>query len=137
VGEALDGGEAEADVILAVLTLLAGLALGVGAMVWFERRNRAQALSRRSAVNRIAFPFAGESLSEPALAAALRIAHAEGATLMPVYLALVPMHLSADVPLPAEAAVALPLLEAVEQRALRPSIRASSVGAPCATRCAS
>jgi hypothetical protein len=113
-------------VILAVLALLVGLALGVGAMLWLQRRNRAQALSRRSAAHRIAFPFAGESLSEPALAAALRIAHAEGATLMPVYLALVPMRLSADVPLPAEAAVALPLLEAVEQRALRAHVPVDS-----------
>jgi hypothetical protein len=113
--------------IAAVLVaLLLGLALGAGAMLAFERRAQARALSRRTAASRIAFPFTGEDLSEPALAAALRIAHAEGATLIPVYLALVPMRLPADVPLPAEAAVALPLLEAVEQRALRAGVPVDS-----------
>jgi hypothetical protein len=112
--------------IAALLALLVGLVLGGGTMLALERRNRARALSRSSAANRIAFPFTGEDLSEPALAAALRIAHAEGATLMPVYLALVPMRLSAEVPLPAEAAVALPLLEAIEQRATRAHVPVDS-----------
>ncbi len=36
---------------------------------------------------------------------------------MPAYLAIVPMHLPLDTPLPKEASGALPLLEAIEQRA--------------------
>jgi hypothetical protein len=112
--------------VIALATLLVGLALGAGLALALERRRRGQALSRRSAVRRIAFPFTGERLSEQTLVAALRLARAEGATLMPVYLALVPMRLPADVPLPAEAAVALPLLEAVEQRATRAQVPVDS-----------
>jgi nucleotide-binding universal stress UspA family protein len=77
-------------------------------------------------VRRIAFPFTGERLSEPALVAALRLARAEGATLMPVYLALVPMRLADDVPLPAECDVAFQLLEAVEERATRAEVPVDS-----------
>lgn len=112
--------------IAAVVALLVGLALGTALALALERRRRTRALSRRSAVRRIAFPFTGEGLSEPALGAALRIAQAEGATLMPVYLALVPMRLPPDVPLPSEAAQALPLLEAVEQRATRAQVPVDS-----------
>ncbi len=104
----------------------AGLTAGAGAALGIERRRRGHALSRRAPVRRIAFPFTGEGLSEPALVAALRLARAEGATLMPVYLALVPMRLSAEVPLPSEAAHALPLLEAIEQRALRAQVPVDS-----------
>jgi hypothetical protein len=113
-------------VIAAVVALLVGAALGTVAALEIERRRRGRALSRRSPVGRIAFPFTGEGLSEPALVAALRLARAEGATLMPVYLALVPLRLPADVPLPAEAEQALPLLEAVEQRALRAHVPVDS-----------
>jgi hypothetical protein len=128
-------------VILAVVALLAvgagaafsvalaagaGLIAGAGVALGIERRRRARALSRRAPVHRIAFPFTGEGLSEPALLAALRLARAEGATLMPVYLALVPMRLSAEVPLPSEAAQALPLLEAIEQRARRAQVPVDS-----------
>ncbi|HEY7830160.1 MAG TPA: universal stress protein [Solirubrobacteraceae bacterium] len=112
--------------IAAVVALLVGLALGALAALEFERRRRGRALSRRAPVHRIAFPFTGEGLSEPALVAALRLARAEGATLMPVYLALVPLRLSVEVPLPVEAAQALPLLEAIEQRALRAHVPVDS-----------
>jgi hypothetical protein len=119
-------GEGAAAVILAVVALLAGLALGTVGVLARERRRRGRALSRRVEVRRIAFPFTGEQLSEQALVAALRLARAEGATLMPVYLALVPMRLDIDVPLPSEAAVALPLLEAVEQRATHAEVPVDS-----------
>ncbi len=112
--------------MIAVAALLVGLALGAGLALALERRGRGRALSRRSPVRRIAFPFTGERLSEQALVAALRLARAEGATLMPVYLALVPMRLPSDVPLPAEASVALPLLEVVEQRATRAQVPVDS-----------
>jgi hypothetical protein len=105
---------------VAVAMLLLGLALGAGCMAAFEHLGRQRALARRSSVRTIAFPFTAGGLSEAALLAALRIASAEHATLMPVYLALVPRRLPADVPLQAECDdVALPMLEAVEQRAAR------------------
>jgi hypothetical protein len=109
-----------------VLAAAAGLIAGAGAALGIERRRRGRALSRRAPVRRIAFPFTGEGLAEPALVAALRLARAEGATLMPVYLALVPMRLSAEVPLPAEAAQATALLEAIEQRALSANVPVDS-----------
>ena len=58
---------------------------------------------------------------------------------MPAYLARVPRTLPLDAPLPAQCLQAMPLLEAIEQRASsagrRRSTRASSAGAPTATRC--
>jgi nucleotide-binding universal stress UspA family protein len=66
---------------------------------------------------RILFPFVGSALSRRALDAALRLARAEDATLLPVFLARVPLTLPLDSPLPRQAAVCLPLQEAIEQRA--------------------
>jgi nucleotide-binding universal stress UspA family protein len=68
---------------------------------------------------RILFPFVATALSRRALDAALRLARAEEATLVPVFLARVPMHLPMDAPLPRQAGVALPLQEAIEHRARR------------------
>jgi len=109
------------SVLTGALVAVAFLA-GLAAALALERWRRDRALRRRERVRRIAFPFTGEGLSEPALAAALRLARAEGATLMPVYLALVPLRLAVDVPLPVEADVALTLLEAIEQRAARAEV---------------
>ena len=68
---------------------------------------------------RILFPFAGSALSRRALDAALRLARAEDAVLVPVFLARVPLHLPLDAPLPRQAEVANALQEAIEQRAGR------------------
>ncbi|MFI5004931.1 MAG: hypothetical protein ACHQE6_07950 [Solirubrobacterales bacterium] len=111
---------------LAVVLIVAALGVGFAAALGLERRRRTRALHGSARVRRIAFPFTGEGLSEPALAAALRLARAEGATLMPVYLALVPLRLSVDVPLRSECDVALPLLDAIEQRAARAEVPVDS-----------
>jgi len=66
---------------------------------------------------RVLFPFVGSALSRRALDAALRLARAEDATLLPVFLARVPMTLPLDSPLPRQAAIAIPLQEAIEHRA--------------------
>jgi hypothetical protein len=66
---------------------------------------------------RILFPFTATGLSTRALDAALRLARAEEATLMPVFLALVPRHLPLDTPLTRQSGPALSLQEAIEQRA--------------------
>jgi nucleotide-binding universal stress UspA family protein len=68
---------------------------------------------------RILFPFVASALSSSALEAALRLAGAEGATLMPVFLARVPMNLPLQAPLPKQSGSALMLQEAIEQRAAR------------------
>ncbi len=58
--------------------------------------------------------------------AALRLAVAEDATLMPAYLASVPLTLPLDAPLPARAEAVLPLMEAIEQRAARRGVAVDS-----------
>jgi nucleotide-binding universal stress UspA family protein len=68
-------------------------------------------------VHRILLPFTGTEISRRALDAALRLSRAEDATLMPAYLAEVPMRLPLDCAIPNEAAMAMPMLEAIEQRA--------------------
>jgi nucleotide-binding universal stress UspA family protein len=106
--------------LMAVLALLA-LALAA-ALAWTARGWRARRHALAPGPHRILFPFLGQSLSETALEAALRLARAEGATLVPVYLAQVPMYLPLDTPLPRQSATALTMLEAVEQRAQRAGV---------------
>ncbi|HWE12021.1 MAG TPA: universal stress protein [Solirubrobacteraceae bacterium] len=77
----------------------------------------APALVPEPGARRILFPFVASGLSRRALDAALRLASAEGATLLPVFLARVPLHLPLDSQLPRQAAIAVPLQEAIEQRA--------------------
>jgi hypothetical protein len=111
---------------LAIVLVAVALAVGYMAALRLERRRRNRALRGRTQVRRIAFPFTGEGLSEPTLAAALRLARAEGATLMPVYLALVPLRLSVEVPLRSECDLALPMLETIERRAARAEVPVDS-----------
>lgn len=66
---------------------------------------------------RILLPFTNQAISRRAFEAAIRLAQAEGATLMPAFFARVPRNLPLQSPLPAACAVGMPLLEAVEQRA--------------------
>ena len=66
---------------------------------------------------RILFPFAADGLSRRALDAALRLARAEDATLVPVLLARVPLAVALDAPLPGQATAVVSLQEAIEQRA--------------------
>lgn len=67
---------------------------------------------------RILVPFAGE-LDLTVLASAIRIARAEEAVLVPAYLLLLPLELGPESAASGEVGVAMPLLEAVEQAALR------------------
>jgi hypothetical protein len=94
------------------LALLLGLAGG-----YLLARSRGE-----EPVHRILLPFTGEMISRRALDAALRLSRAEGATLMPAYLAEVPMRLPLDCAIPAQAALAMPMLEAIEQRAAREEV---------------
>ena len=67
---------------------------------------------------RILVPFTRGSLDPTVLDAAVRIARAEDATLVPAYLILIPLEFPLDAPMHREVAVAMPLLEAVERTAL-------------------
>jgi nucleotide-binding universal stress UspA family protein len=108
--------------MIAILLLVAGLALGVAAGVGIGalRARRAAALprdARPTATRQILLPFTGTTLSRRALEAAMRLAKVEEATLMPAFLATVPLHLGLETPLPRQSAIGMPLLEAIEQRA--------------------
>jgi hypothetical protein len=102
-----------AEIIAAVAAAVALAAVGVAVVATRRARRAAHPTGPR----RILFPMAGRSLSRSALDAALRIARADGATLVPAYLAPVPLHLPLDAALVRECDLAMPLLEAVEQRA--------------------
>jgi hypothetical protein len=83
------------------------------------RETRAPAPEDRPAgeAPRILFPFIAPALSRRALDAALRLARAERAVLIPAFLAPVPRWLPLDCPLPRQAAAAVATQEAIEQRA--------------------
>ncbi len=97
------------------LSVVVALGLVAGAGVALAGRRRGGAGG--DAVHHILLPFTGAEISRRALDAALRLARAEGATLMPAYLAEVPKSLPLDCAIPAEAGHAMAMLEAVEQRA--------------------
>ena len=103
--------------MIAVVLIIAGVLMvgliGVGARRWDGRPPREPG----PGAHRILFPFVATGLSRRALDAALRLARAEQATLVPVFLARVPLHLPLDAPLPRQAGLALPLQEAIEHRA--------------------
>jgi Universal stress protein family len=76
----------------------------------------------RPGAHRILVPFTGGTLDATVLDAAIRLAQAESATLVPAYLLLVPLRYPEESPLRDEVSVALPLLEAVEHAALRAGV---------------
>jgi hypothetical protein len=82
-------------------------------------RMRKPASRRPSGGKRILVPFTRGALDPTVLAAAIRIARAEEATLVPAYLIVVPFEFGADAPMGQQVGVAMPLLEAVEHAALR------------------
>jgi nucleotide-binding universal stress UspA family protein len=107
--------------VSAALIVAAALALGAaGGFAVAKRRRRKTA---GDGVHRILLPFTGTEISRRALDAALRLARAEGATLMPAYLATVPLQLPLSCALPKEAAAAMAMLEAIEQRAAAQEVR--------------
>jgi Universal stress protein family len=103
--------------MIEIALIVAALAVGVVGG-WFlpaNGRNGHKKLPRGT--RRILVPFTGTSISRRAFDASIRLARVEGATIMPAYLARVPRHLPLDAPLPAQCLSAMPLLEAIEQRA--------------------
>jgi len=97
-----------------VVALILGLA---GGYQLARARRRGKRSERPQEVHQILLPFTGTEISRRAVDAALRLARAEDATLMPAYLAAVPKQLPLDCAIPIEAARAMPMLEAIEQRA--------------------
>lgn len=101
-----------ATLTLAITLAVVLIAIGVRELLAHRPRHLTAAPSR------ILFPFVAQGLSDRGLDAALRVALTEGGTLVPVFLARVPMHLPLDASLPRECESGLPLLEVVEQRAV-------------------
>jgi hypothetical protein len=71
---------------------------------------------------RVLVPFTRGRLDPDVLAAALRIARAESATLVPAYLVVNRFEFSLDAPMQQQVEVAMPLLEAVEHAALKAGV---------------
>jgi len=104
--------------VIPVEHLLVGLALLLGLGAGFLLAlSRLRPRGRPETVHRILLPFTGSEISRRAVDAALRLARAEDATLMPAYLATVPLQLPLECSLPKEAGRAMSILEAIEQRA--------------------
>ena len=108
---------------LVILIALAGAAAGAagGALAWRRRSGLAT-----PPCERILLPFTGHGVPRRVLDAALRLANAEHATLMPAYLARVPRRLPLDAPLPRQSGIAMPVLEAIEQAATREEVPVDS-----------
>jgi nucleotide-binding universal stress UspA family protein len=101
--------------VLIALALVLGLA---GGFLLARSRLGRRAPAEPEAVHHILLPFTGTEISRRAVDAALRLSRAEGATLMPAYLAEVPKSLPLECPIPREAGQAMAMLEAIEQRAV-------------------
>jgi len=103
---------------LAIGVGIAGLLIGLAAGFWLPPHGRRPARQERPApVRRILLPFTELGISRRAFEAAVRLAQAENATIMPAFLARVPRQLPLDSPLPVQCSNGMPLLEAIEQRA--------------------
>jgi hypothetical protein len=107
----------------ALIAVIAVLAVALAAVCLRGRgRGRGRPAPLKTAppaggTRRILFPFVASALSRRALDAALRLARAEDATLLPVFLARVPRHLPLDAALPRQSGMAIATQEAIEQRA--------------------
>jgi hypothetical protein len=95
---------------------LAAALIGVAAGFWLPPHGRLPARNRPRPVRRILLPFTGQAISRRAFEAASRLSKAENATVMPAFLARVPMNLPLDTALPVQCEQGMPLLEAIEQR---------------------
>jgi len=95
------------------LAVVVTLALVAAAYLYGRRAHR----TLDAGPARILFPFAGGALSRRGLDAAVRLAVADHATLVPVFLARVPLNLPLEGPLPGQCTQGMPLLETIEQRA--------------------
>jgi nucleotide-binding universal stress UspA family protein len=105
-------------IMLVVVAVAGALVAGLVAGRWYAPQQQRQRNGRPETVGRILLPFTGTAISRRAFDAAVRLAHVENATLMPCYLATVPLNLPLDAALPAQCLRAMPLLETIEQRAI-------------------
>lgn len=105
---------------------IAGMAVGLAAGFWLPPHGRLPVRNRPKPVRRILLPFTGQAISRRAFEAAVRLAKAENATIMPAFLARVPRQLPLETALPIQCTNGMPLLEAIEQRATTQGISVDS-----------
>ena len=110
-------------IALALVGLIIGLTIGQATPHLRRRAPRSPELGR---TRQILLPFTATTLSRRALEAAIRLAKAEHATLMPAFLATVPLTLPLESPVPRKSLIAMPLLETIEQRATANGIAVDS-----------
>jgi len=103
--------------VVVIIVVFAAVALGVAAGYFLPPHGFRPARNRPRPVRRILLPFTRQEISTRAFEAAVRLARAENATIMPAFLARVPRTLPIDAPLPKACAFGMPLLEAIEQQA--------------------
>jgi hypothetical protein len=106
--------------VTALLVALVVLVLVLVAALAYRSRTP-RTLRRPRGGRRILVPFTS-SLDPTVLGAAIRIARAEDAVLVPAYLLIVPLEYAEDSPVSKDVAVAMPALEAVEHAALRAGV---------------
>ena len=107
--------------MIVLIAILAAVVLVLAdTLAYRSRTPRALRIPRGG--RRILVPFSGGELDPDVLNAAIRIAHAEQAILVPAYLLVVPLEYSEDSPVAKEVTIAMPLLEAVEHAALRAGV---------------
>jgi len=104
------------NVAVVVIIAAVGILIGIAAGYWLPPHGRRAARDRPRPVRRILLPFSGQAISRRSFEAAVRLAKAENAIIMPAFLARVPMNLPLESALPVQCARGMPLLEAIEQR---------------------
>jgi nucleotide-binding universal stress UspA family protein len=95
---------------------IAALLIGLAGGFWLPPHGRRPRSTGPRPVRRILLPFTGQGISRRAFEAAVRLAKAENATIMPAFLARVPRRLPLDSAVPAQCGEGMPLLETIEQR---------------------
>ena len=111
---------------LVLALIAAGVLIGIAAGYWLPPHGLRGRRNRPTPVRRILLPFSGQAISRRSFEAAVRLAKAENAVIMPAFLATVPMNLPLEIALPVQCARGMPLLEAIEQRFLAQGIAVDS-----------
>jgi Universal stress protein family len=106
-------------VTIALIAALVAVAAGLATVAFRLRRPHDD---HRERLRRILVPFTGGALDPTVLDAAIRIARAEDAKLVPAYLILVPLEYGPDAAMQQQVTLAMPLLEAIEHAALRSGV---------------
>jgi hypothetical protein len=107
--------------LVVVLVVLVAALAAVLVAVLARRTRRPRRLPVDGSARRVLVAFSG-SLDATVVDAAIRIAKADEAVLVPAYLLVVPLRYDEDSPLSDEVQLAMPLLEAVEHAALRAGV---------------